>query len=430
MISPELKRYNAFFAAEGPAGVGACTIETTKGADMAETEDGIVIASAVRTPSGKFGGQLSSLSAAEMGIVVAREAITRAGVGAGDVDQSIFGIVLQANSGQNVARQIALGAGMTRSSTAMTVNQVCGSGLKAVRLAQSAIVMGDADVVLAGGAESMSNVPFYLPASRFGHKYGNMPCVDGLHRDGLADAFSHKAMGITAENVARRFHVTREEQDAFAFASHRKAMAARDSGAFEDEMVPVVLSSRRGVLRLARDETIRDDTSLEKLAKLRTAFLTDGTGTVTAGNASGISDAAAALVLMSAETARRRGVEPLARITGYAEAGIDPEIMGYAPKLAVEKLSRRTGTPLEDVDLFEINEAFAAQSVAVVRDLGLPMNKINVNGGAIALGHPLGASGARVLTTLVHALERRDLRVGVATLCVGGGMAVAMQVER
>ena len=404
----------------------------------------VVIASAVRTPIGKFGGSLSSLSSVDLGTIAAKAAIERAGLNAHDVDQAIFGNVLQAGSGQNVARQIALRAGLDTSSCAMTINEVCGSGLKAVRLAQSAIAMGDAQVVVAGGTESMSNVPFYATNSRFsGHRYGNFSLIDGLQRDGLNDAFTGDAMGVTAENVAAKFGITREAQDIFALKSHQKAVAAIKRGDFDSEIVPVTLADGTVV---TRDEHPREDTSLEQLSKLRTLFkASDETAnlacenderevsaresTVTAGNASGINDGAAALVLMSKDYAQEHGIEYLAQIVGFAEGGIDPDLMGYAPKHVMERMLRATGSSVESIDLFETNEAFAAQSIAVSEQLHIDESKLNVRGGAIALGHPLGASGARILTTLMYALRDSNKKNGVAALCVGGGIGVAMQIR-
>ena len=414
----------------------------------------VVIASAVRTPIGKFGGSLSSLSSVDLGTIAAKAAIERAGISSHDVDQAIFGNVLQAGSGQNVARQIALKAGLDTSSCAMTINEVCGSGLKAVRLAQSAIVMGDAQVVVAGGTESMSNVPFYATNSRFsGHKYGNFALIDGLQRDGLNDAFTGDAMGVTAENVAAKFGITREAQDIFALKSHQKAVAAIKRGDFASEIVPVTLAN--GTV-ITQDEHPREDTSLEQLSKLRTLFKaseeTSGAtcevsenevgknevckhevckheSTVTAGNASGINDGAAALVLMSKDYAQAHGIEYLAQIVGFAEGGIDPDLMGYAPKHVMERMLNATGSNVDNIDLFEINEAFAAQSIAVSEQLHIDESKLNVRGGAIALGHPLGASGARILTTLIYALRDSNKLNGVAALCVGGGIGVSMQIR-
>ncbi|MFD1483692.1 thiolase family protein [Lacticaseibacillus baoqingensis] len=387
----------------------------------------IVIVSAQRTPMGKFGGALSSVNAVALGQHAAQAAIQAAGIAPEQIDQAIFGNVLQANSGQNVARQIALGVGMRPESTAMTINEVCGSGLKAVRLGQSAIAMGDADIVLVGGTENMSQAPFYAPNMRFGKKLGDVAFVDGMMRDGLADAFTNEPMGITAENVATEYQVSRQDQDAFALASHQKAVAAMQRGDFDAEIAPLTVQSRRGQVVVRHDEGPRADTSAEKLAHLRPSF--QANGTVTAGNASGINDGAAAMILMSRSKAQALGVDWLAKIAGFAEGGIAPRIMGYAPKAVVERLLQKTQTPLAAIDIFELNEAFAAQSVAVIRDLHLDSAKVNPLGGAIALGHPLGASGARLLVTLVHQLKHHQQRIGVAALCIGGGMSVAMQVE-
>lgn len=412
----------------------------------------VVIASAARTPIGKFGGSLSSLSSVDLGAIVAKAAIERAGIAAKDVDQAIFGNVLQAGSGQNVARQIALKSGLSTSSYAMTINEVCGSGLKAIRLAQAAIVMSDAQVVVAGGTESMSNVPFYAQDLRFNeHRYGDYTLIDGLKRDGLCDAFTGDAMGVTAENVAARFAISREAQDLFALKSHQKAVKAQENGEFDAEITPVQLAD--GTL-VSKDEHPRADTSLERLAKLRTLFkpsvdfsdscgnanntcehehttsgcVNEHTPTVTAGNASGINDGAAALVLMSKDYALEHGIDYLAEIVGFAEGGINPDLMGYAPKKVMERLLNKTGFSFDDIDLFEINEAFAAQSIAVSEQLHIDEEKLNVRGGAIALGHPLGASGARILTTLIYALRDRHLKNGVAALCVGGGIGVSLQI--
>lgn len=424
----------------------------------------VVIVSAARTPIGKFGGALKSLTSVDLGTIAAKAAIERAGISPKSVDQAIFGNVLQAGSGQNVARQIALSSGLDESSCAMTINEVCGSGLKAIRLAQSAICMGDAQVVVAGGTESMSNVPFYAQNVRFGGiRYGNSALVDGLKKDGLCDAFTGKEMGVTAENVAAKFDITREQQDAFALKSHQKAVFAQNNGDFDAEIAPVQLAD--GTL-ISRDEHPRANTSMEKLAKLKTLFEADfgtreadgmrgancglseadsgsrETGvmseadfstkhspTVTAGNASGINDGAAALVLMSKDYAIAHGIDYLAEIVGFAEGGISPDLMGYAPKHVMERMLKNTGYTVENIDLFEINEAFAAQSIAVCQQLNISENKLNVRGGAIALGHPLGASGARILTTLLYALKDNHMQNGVAALCVGGGIGVSMQVR-
>lgn len=410
----------------------------------------VVIVSAARTPIGKFGGALKSLTSVELGTIAAKAAIERAKISPKSVDQAIFGNVLQAGSGQNVARQIALSSGLDESSCAMTINEVCGSGLKAIRLAQSAICMGDAKVVVAGGTESMSNVPFYAQNVRFGGlRYGNSALVDGLKKDGLCDAFTGKEMGVTAENVAAKFGITREQQDAFALKSHQKAVFAQNNGDFDAEIAPVQLLD--GTV-INRDEHPRANTSMEKLSKLKTLFEADfgrcetggmhETGgmregyseekhspTVTAGNASGINDGAAALVLMSKDYAIAHGIDYLAEIVGFAEGGISPDLMGYAPKHVMERMLKNTGYTVENIDLFEINEAFAAQSIAVCQQLNINESKLNIRGGAIALGHPLGASGARILTTLLYALRDNHMQNGVAALCVGGGIGVSMQVR-
>ena len=410
----------------------------------------VVIVSAARTPIGKFGGALKSLTSVELGTIAAKAAIERAGISPKSVDQAIFGNVLQAGSGQNVARQIALSSGLDESSCAMTINEVCGSGLKAIRLAQSAICMGDAKVVVAGGTESMSNVPFYAQNVRFGGlRYGNSALVDGLKKDGLCDAFTGKEMGVTAENVAAKFGITREQQDAFALKSHQKAVFAQNNGDFDAEITPVQLLD--GTV-INRDEHPRANTSMEKLSKLKTLFEANfgryETGgmreadetreaysgakhspTVTAGNASGINDGAAALVLMSKDYAIAHGIDYLAEIVGFAEGGISPDLMGYAPKHVMERMLKNTGYTVENIDLFEINEAFAAQSIAVCQQLNINESKLNIRGGAIALGHPLGASGARILTTLLYALRDNHMQNGVAALCVGGGIGVSMQVR-
>lgn len=387
----------------------------------------VVIVSAVRTPIGRFGGALASKNAVDLGIVAAKAAIKRAGIAPELIDQSIFGNVYQAGSGQNVARQIALGSGMRQESSAMTVNEVCGSGLKAIRLGQTAIVMGDADVVLVGGTESMSSVPYYNTGMRWGAKFGDQQLVDGLGRDGLNDAFNGLSMGVTAENVAARYTVSREQQDAFALRSHQRALAATAAGAFADEIVPVTVQNRKASVTVTTDEGPRADTSLEKLARLRPAFQEGGS--VTAGNSSAINDGASALIMMSREQADELGLQYLAVLDGYAEIGTDPDYMGYAPYHVVNKLLDRTATAKSAVDLYEINEAFAAQSVAVVRDLELDAARVNVNGGAIALGHPLGDSGARIVVTLIHALQQRHGHTGVAALCIGGGLGVGLQLH-
>ena len=389
----------------------------------------VVILSACRTPIGSFGGALKDLSAADLGAIVVRESIARAGVAHEDVGDVVLGCVLQAGAGMNVARQAALKAGLPNEVPAEVVNRVCGSGLQAVAHAVEALRVGYVNTVVAGGTESMSNAPYLLKSGRWGYRMGNAEAIDSMVADGLTCAIHETHMGITAEEVASRFEVSRADQDAFAAESQRRALAAIQAGSFADEIVPVEIPQRKGdPVRVGVDEYPRAGTTVEKLAALKPAFRKDGT--VTAGNASGINDGAAALVITTGEKARAGARAPLARILAYAVTGLDPRIMGVGPVPAVRKALDRAGLRIEDVDLFELNEAFAAQSVAVIRELDLDPAKVNVNGGAIALGHPIGASGARVLTTLVHALRARHLRYGVASLCIGGGMGIAMAVER
>ncbi|MDG3060480.1 acetyl-CoA C-acyltransferase [Lacticaseibacillus casei] len=388
----------------------------------------VVILSAKRTPIGKLGGELAGASAVDLGVTAARAAIKAARVDPEQLDQAIFGNVLQAGSGQNVARQIGLKSGMANRSTAMTVNEVCGSGLKAIRLGQAAIQLGEATAVLVGGTESMSQVPYYAEAMRAGHKFGDTAFVDGLSRDGLNDAFSQQPMGITAENIATRFEISRRDQDEFALRSHLRAAAAAAEGRFKSQMAPVTIAGRHGDVTVETDSAIRPDTSLAQLAKLPPVF--EVGGTVTAGNASGINDGAAALILMAKSKAEQLGLHYLATITDYTEVGIDPDIMGYAPKLAIDQLLQTNSTSISSIDQVELNEAFASQSVAVMRDLGLTDEQVNINGGALALGHPLGASGARIMVSLLYNLAERDEKTGIAALCVGGGIGIAMQVVR
>ncbi|KRK12338.1 acetyl-CoA acetyltransferase [Lacticaseibacillus zeae DSM 20178 = KCTC 3804] len=388
----------------------------------------VVILSAKRTPIGKLGGELAGASAVDLGVAAAQAAIKAARVDPEQLDQAIFGNVLQAGSGQNVARQIALKSGMANRSTAMTVNEVCGSGLKAIRLGQAAIQLGEATAVLVGGTESMSQVPYYAEAMRAGHKFGDTAFVDGLSRDGLNDAFSQQPMGITAENIATRFEISRRDQDEFALRSHLRAAAAAAEGRFKSQMASVTIAGRHGDVTVETDSAIRPDTSLAQLAKLPPVF--EVGGTVTAGNASGINDGAAALVLMAKSKAEQLGLHYLATITDYTEVGIDPDIMGYAPKLAIDQLLQTNGTSIASIDQVELNEAFASQSVAVMRDLGLTDEQVNINGGALALGHPLGASGARIMVSLLYNLAERDEKTGIAALCVGGGIGIAMQIVR
>ncbi len=389
----------------------------------------VVIASACRTAIGSFGGSLKGVPAVELGATVVKEALNRAGVKAEQVDQVIFGNVLQAGQGQNPARQVSIKAGLPVETTAWTLNIVCGSGLKAVALAADQIKLGEADIIVAGGTENMSAAPYAVPTARYGARMNNTTMVDIMVNDGLWDAFNNYHMGITAENVAEQWGITREEQDEFAVRSQNRAEAAQTAGKFDDEIVPVVIPQRKGdPVVFDKDEFIRYGSTLEKMAGLKPAFKRDG-GTVTAANASGINDGAAALVIMSKEKAEELGIKPFAKIVSYATAGVDPSIMGVGPVPASKKALEKAGLSVADMDLVEANEAFAAQSIAVVRDLGLDPEKTNVNGGAIALGHPVGASGARILTTLLYELHKREGKYGLATLCIGGGMGQALIVE-
>ena len=387
----------------------------------------IVIAGAVRTPVGAFNGGLSSVPASYLGAVAIKEALKRAQVEPDDVDEVIMGQILTAGTGQNPARQAAMDAGIPVEKTAYQINQLCGSGLRTVALGFQAIKVGDCDIVVAGGQESMSQAP-HCAHLRDGQKMGDLNFVDTMIKDGLWDAFNGYHMGNTAENVAQKWQLTREEQDEFAAASQQKAEAAQKEGRFADEIVPVTIKTRRGETVIDTDEHPKHGTSAETLAKLRPAFEKDGT--VTAGNASGINDGAAAAVLMSAEEAERRGVTPMGRVVSWATAGVDPAIMGTGPIPASRMALEKAGWTVDDLDLIEANEAFAAQACAVNKDLGWDTDKVNVNGGAIALGHPIGASGARVLVTLLYEMKRRDVKKGLATLCIGGGMGIAMCVER
>jgi acetyl-CoA C-acetyltransferase len=387
----------------------------------------IVIAGAARTAIGTFNGALAALPAHKLGQVAIGEALKRAKVAAGDVSELVFGQVLTAGAGMNPARQAAMAAGIPKEKTAFIVNQVCGSGLRAVALGYQAIKAGDSEIVVAGGQESMSQSP-HCTHLRNGTKMGNTELVDTMIKDGLWDIFNGYHMGVTAENVAREWQITREQQDQFALGSQQKAEAAMKAGRFRDEIVPVVVETRKGPQNIDTDEHPRHGTTLEALAKLRPAFSKDGT--VTAGSASGINDGAAALVLMSDKEAAKRGVAPLARIVSWATAGVDPKVMGSGPIPASRAALKKAGWSAADLDLVEANEAFAAQACAVNKDLGWDPAKVNVNGGAIALGHPIGASGARVLVTLLHEMQRRNAKKGLATLCIGGGMGIAMCVER
>lgn len=388
----------------------------------------VVIASAVRTAIGKFGGSLLPLSAPELGAIVIKEALKRANVPGEKVDEVIFGNVLQAGLGQNPARQASIKAGLPIEVPAFTVNKVCGSGLKCVELAAQSILAGDNDIVVAGGMESMSNAPFVTSGkARWGLRMGDSKLVDVMIKDGLWDAFNNYHMGITSENVAEKFGVTREDQDEVSARSQQRAIAAIKSGAFKDEIVPVTIKTKKGETVFDTDEFPREGTTTEILAKLRPAFKQGGT--VTAGNASGLNDGAAALVIMSAEKAQELGIKPMAKILSYASAGVDPAIMGIGPIPASRKALTKAGLEVKDLDLIEANEAFAAQFVEVGRELNFDPDKVNVNGGAIALGHPIGASGARILVTLLYALKNRDKKLGLATLCIGGGMGTSAVVE-
>ena len=389
--------------------------------------DDIVIVSAARTPVGSFNGTLGSLPAHQLGTVAIQAAMARAGIAPGDVDEVILGQVLTAAQGQNPARQAARAAGIPDDRTAFGINQVCGSGLRAVALAAQQIRTGESAIVIAGGQESMSQAT-HAQYLRGGQKMGDLTLIDTMIKDGLWDAFNGYHMGTTAENVARSYQITREEQDAFALASQQKASAAQKAGKFADEIAPVTVKGRKGDTVVDQDEYIRHDSSAEAMARLRPAFSKDGT--VTAGNASGINDGACALVVMSAQEAARRGLAPLARIASFATAGVDPAVMGTGPIPSSRKALSRAGWQVSDLDLIEANEAFAAQACAVNKELGWDPVRVNVNGGAIAIGHPIGASGARVLTTLLHEMRRRNAKRGLATLCIGGGMGVAMCVER
>jgi acetyl-CoA C-acetyltransferase len=387
----------------------------------------IVIASAARTPVGSFNGAFADVPASELGRAAISAALSRAGVDPGEVDEVVLGQVLTAAAGMNPARQAAIAAGVPQERTAYLVNQVCGSGLRAVALAAQAVGAGDSKIVVAGGQESMSQSP-HAARLRAGHKMGDVSFIDTMIKDGLWDVFNGYHMGQTAENVAQRWQITREEQDAFAVLSQNKAEAAKSAGKFKDEIIPVTIKQRKGDVVVEADEYIRPGVTLESVSGLRPAFTKDGT--VTAANASGINDGAAALVVMSAEDAAAHGVKPLARIASWATAGVDPAVMGTGPIPASRKALEKAGWKVSDLDLVEANEAFAAQACAVNKELGWDPSIVNVNGGAIAIGHPIGASGARILTTLLYEMDRRDAKKGLATLCIGGGMGIAMCLER
>jgi acetyl-CoA C-acetyltransferase len=389
----------------------------------------IVIVAAARTAVGKFGGTLAKTPAPELGAVVLKALLERARLDSAQIGEVIFGQVLQAGSGQNPARQAVIKAGFSNGVPAMTINKVCGSGLKAVMLGAQAIQCGDSEIVIAGGQENMSAAPHVLPGSRDGQRMGDWKLVDSMIVDGLWDVYNQYHMGVTAENVAKKYGVTREQQDALALGSQQKAAAAQEAGRFKDEIVPVSIAQKKGdPIVFANDEFVNKKTSAEALAGLRPAF--DKAGSVTAGNASGLNDGAAGVVVMSARKAQSLGLTPLARIASYASAGLDPAIMGMGPVPAARKALERAGWKAADLDLLEINEAFAAQACAVHSEMGWDMSKVNVNGGAIAIGHPIGASGARILVTLLHEMIKRDAKKGIASLCIGGGMGVALTVER
>jgi len=388
----------------------------------------VVIVSAVRTPVGKFQGALSELSAVELGALAVKAAVERAGIDAASVDECIMGCVLPAGLGQNPARQAALRGGFADTVSAMTINMVCGSGLKAVALAAQAIAHGEAEIVVAGGMESMSNAPYLLPGGRKGYRMGDGAVVDSMVRDGLWCACEDFHMGMTGELVAEKHSITREMQDAYALESHRKAAAAWREGRFEAEVVPVSVRGKKGDVVVTKDESVREDASLEALAALKPAFKKDGT--VTAGNAPGVNDAAAALVVMSAGKAKELGLKVMATIKAQATSGVAPRWVMLAPVTGVKKVLERAGWSLSEVELFELNEAFSVQALGVMKELGMSAERVNVNGGAVAIGHPIGASGARVLVTLLHEMVRRDAKKGVAALCLGGGNSVALAVER
>ena len=389
----------------------------------------VVIVAAVRTPVGKFQGAFAEMTAIQLGALVVREAVRRAGIDAASVDECLMGCVLPAGLGQNPARQAALQGGLPDTVSAMTINMVCGSGLKAVALAAQAVMTGTAEIVVAGGMESMTNAPYLLPQARKGLRMGDAAVVDSMVKDGLWCACENYHMGVTGENVAEKHSITREEQDAYALASHRKASAAWREGRFDAEVVPVSVPGKKGAATVvARDESVREDASLEALAALKPAFKKDGT--VTAGNAPGVNDAAAAVVVMSADKAKQLGLKPMVTIKAQATSGVAPKWVMLAPVTGVQLVLKRAGWKRDQVDLFELNEAFSVQALGVMKELGLDAAKVNVNGGAVAIGHPIGASGARVLVTLIYEMMRRDAHKGVAALCLGGGNSVALAVSR
>ncbi|MDM8533766.1 acetyl-CoA C-acetyltransferase [Clostridiaceae bacterium HSG29] len=389
----------------------------------------VVIVSAVRTPIGSFGGTLKKVSAVDLGIIAAKESIKRAGISNDIIDEVIIGNVLSAGLGQNIARQVGIGTGLPVETPAFSINKVCGSGLRAVSIAYQFIQNGDADVILCGGTESMSNAPYVLPNARWGERMGDGKMIDSMIHDGLYDIFNKYHMGITAENIADQWNITKKEQDEFALKSQIRTENAQVSGRFKDEIVPVEIPQRRGdAIIVDQDEFPRHGTTYEKLAKLRPAFKKDGT--VSAGNASGINDGSAMFIVMSKKKANELGIKSMVTIKGFASAGVDPSIMGYGPVPATKKALEKVNWTIEDLDLIEANEAFASQSIAVARDLNLNSDIVNVNGGAISLGHPIGGSGARILVTLLHEMEKRESKKGLATLCIGGGMGTAVLVEK
>lgn len=387
----------------------------------------VVIAAAARTPIGNFNGSLSGVSAVDLGVTAVEEAIKRAGITPDMVDQTILGCILQAGLGQGVARQVAVKSGIPVEKPAMTINMICGSGLRTVHLAAQAIISGESDIVVAGGTENMSAAPYLLRNARTGYRMGHGEIVDSMIYDSLTDIFNNYHMGVTAENLAEKYNISREEQDQFSCTSQNRAEAAIKEGKFKEEIVPVVIKTRKGDVVVDTDEFPRPGVTVEALGKLRPAFKKDGT--VTAGNASGINDGAAAIIVMSKEKADELGIKPLAKIVSYASAGVEPSIMGIGPVPATKLALERANMTIEDMDLIEANEAFASQSLAVAKELNFDMTKTNVNGGAIALGHPVGASGARILTTLLYEMKRRNAKHGLATLCIGGGMGTALIVE-
>jgi acetyl-CoA C-acetyltransferase len=390
----------------------------------------VVIASAARTPIGSFGGAFKEVSAIQLGVIAVKAALERANLRPDQVEDVLLGNILQAGLGQGPARQVALGAGIPAEVPATTINKLCGSGLEAINLAIRAVRLGDADIVVAGGMENMSQAPYVMPSARWGARMGHAQILDTMISDGLTCAFNHYHMGVTAENVAARHDLDRAAQDAYAAESQRRAAAAQAAGRFDAEIAPVSIPQRKGdPVVVARDEYLKPDTTVEGLAKLRPAFKPDG-GTVTAGNASGINDGAAAVVVMSADKARELGITPLATVVAYDSAGVDPAVMGLGPVPTVRKILAKAGTSLDQVDLVEFNEAFAAQALGVMKELGADPERTNVNGGAIALGHPVGASGARILVTLLYEMGRRDAKTGLASLCIGGGMGVGLLVRR